>query len=72
MTRGTGQLLWQIPLTVLACVVGSLIIVWAIGSVMGFTVNPSLVAVLSAVTSAAAIASELRSKAERARSPVTE
>lgn len=53
-------MLWQIPLTVLGCVVGSLVIVWAISSATGFAMNLSVVAVLSAVVSAAAIAAELR------------
>jgi hypothetical protein len=62
-------LLWQIPLTVLACVTGSLVIVWAVSRAMGFSMNPSLVAVLSAVLSAAAIAAELRGKGKGAESP---
>jgi hypothetical protein len=64
MARGVWPLLWQIPLTVLACVAGSLVIVWAVSGAMGVTMNPSLVAVLSAVLSAAAIAVELRGKRE--------
>jgi hypothetical protein len=63
-------LLWQIPLAVLACVAGSLVIVWAVSRAAGFTMNPSLVAVLSAVASAAAIAAELRGKGKRAGSSV--
>lgn len=70
MARGTRQLLWQIPLTVLACVAGSLVIVWAVSSVAGFTMNASLVAVLSVVASAAAIAVEVRGKGTSAGSPV--
>lgn len=62
MAWKTGQLLWQIPLTVLACVAGSLVLVWAVSRAIGFTMDPSLVTVLSAVLSAAAIAVELRSK----------
>ena len=62
VARGTGRWLWQIPLTVLACVAGSLVIVWAVSTVAGFTMNPSLVAVLSAVTSAVAIAVEVQGK----------
>jgi hypothetical protein len=60
MVAKAMQLLWQIPLTMLACVAGSLVIVWAVSRVMGFAMNPSLVAVLSAVLSGAAIAVELR------------
>ena len=64
----SGHWLWQIPLTVLACVAGSLVIVWAVSAVAGFIMNPSLVAVLSAVLSAAAIAVELRGKERSERS----
>lgn len=52
--------LWQIPLTILACIAGSLAVVWLVSQVMGFRMNASVVAVLSAVLSAAAIAIELR------------
>jgi ABC-type uncharacterized transport system permease subunit len=61
-------LFWQIPLTILACVAGSLVVVWGISRVLGFGMNPSLVAVLSAVLSAAAIAAELRAKRKQAKS----
>lgn len=70
MARGVGRLVWQIPLTVLACVAGSLVVVWAVSAALGVPTNPSLVAVLSAVLSAAAIAAELRGKGKGARSPV--
>jgi hypothetical protein len=70
VARGTGHWLWQIPLTVLACVAGSLVIVWAVSTVAGFTMNPSLVAVLSAVASAVAIAVEVRGKGTSPGSPV--
>jgi hypothetical protein len=62
MNATIGTLLWQIPLTVMACVAGSLITAWAVSAAMGFTMNPSLVAALSAALSAAAIALELREK----------
>ena len=62
MVTRAGRSLWQIPLTVLACVASSLVIVWAISRAMGFTMNPSVVVVLSAVLSAGAIAAELRGK----------
>ena len=68
MARGARQLLWQIPLTVLACVAGSLVIVWAVSGATGVTMNASLVALLSAVLSAAAIAAELRGRGKRAGS----
>ena len=70
LARGTGYWLWQIPLTVLACVAGSLVIVRAVSTVAGFTMNPSLVAVLSAVASAVAIAVEVRGKGTSPGSPV--
>lgn len=54
--------LWQIHLTILACIVGSLAVVWLVSQVMGFRMNASVVAVLSAVLCAAAIAIELRRK----------
>jgi hypothetical protein len=63
-----GQLLWQIPLTVLACISGSVVIAWAVSRVMGFTMNASVVVLLSAVLSAAAIAVELRGNRKNAKS----
>lgn len=62
MTRRIRQLLWQIPLTLLACVVGSLVIVWALSGAMGVPMNVSSVTVLSAALGAAAIVFELRGK----------
>lgn len=62
MGAESKQLLWQIPLTVFACISGSLVAVWAVSRALGFEMNPSLVAVLSAMLSAAAIAAERRSK----------
>jgi len=59
--------LWQIPLTVLACVAGSVVIVWMVSAAMNLTMDASLVAVLSAVLSAVAIAAELRGRGARAR-----
>jgi hypothetical protein len=59
VTTKSGQLLWQVPLTILACVAGSLVIVWLVSGAMGFTMNVSLIAALSAALSAAAIAIEL-------------
>ena len=70
LARGTGHWLWQNPLTMLACVAGSLVIVWAVSNVAGFTMNPSLVAVLSAVASAVAIAVEVRGKGTSPGSPI--
>ena len=69
VTGETGRWLWQIPLTVLACVAGSLVIVWVVSSVAGFATDASIVAILSAITSAAAIAVEVRSKGKSAGSP---
>ncbi|NOZ56996.1 MAG: hypothetical protein GXO73_09455 [Calditrichaeota bacterium] len=56
------KLFWQIPLTILLCVLASLGGVWLVSRALGFDMNPSLVAVLSAVLSAVAISRELRSK----------
>jgi hypothetical protein len=69
MAMKAGQGIWQIPVTVLACIAGSLVIVWAVSRAMGFTMNPPLVAVLSAVLSAAAIAVELRKGRKDAKGP---
>jgi len=44
--------------------------VWAVSTVAGFTMNPSLVAVLSAVASAVAIAVEVRGKGTSPGSPI--
>lgn len=63
MTTKSGWLLWQVPLTILACIAGSLVVVWVVSRAMNFTMNISLIAVLSAVLSAAAIAVESRGKA---------
>lgn len=60
MAEGSHRLVWQIPLMVLACVTGSLGVVWAVSGALGFTMNPSLVAILSAVASAVAIAARRR------------
>lgn len=51
---------WRIPLILLACVSASLVTVWAVSRILGFDMNPSLVAVLGAALSAAAIAVERR------------
>jgi hypothetical protein len=67
MVANASHLLWQIPLTIMACVAGSLVIVWTVSRVMGFAMNPSLVAVLSVVLSGAAIAAELRGKRKQAK-----
>jgi ABC-type uncharacterized transport system permease subunit len=68
MVANARQLLWQIPLTILACVAGSLVVVWCVSRVFDFAMNPSLVVVLSAVLSAATIAVELRAKRNQANS----
>lgn len=52
-------LLWQVPLTILACILGSLTVVWGVSFAFGFAMNASLVAALSGVLSAAAIARDL-------------
>jgi hypothetical protein len=62
MTTISGRLLWQIALTIPACVAGSLLVVWVVSRAMGFAMNVSMIAALSAALSAAAIAIELRGK----------
>lgn len=69
MVANARQLFWQIPLTILACVAASLVGVWGVSRVLDFAMNPALVAVLSAVLSAGAIAAELRAKRKQAKSP---
>lgn len=60
MTTRSARLFWQVPLTILACIAGSLIVVWAVSQGLGLAMNISLIVVLSAVLSAAALAIELR------------
>jgi hypothetical protein len=55
-----GPLLWQVPLTVLAGVAGSLVIAWAVSRALGLALNPSVVAVMSGVLGSVAVAIELR------------
>ena len=62
MTTKSARLLWQVLLTILACVASSLVAVWAVSQAMGFTMDISLIATLSAALSAAVIAIELRGK----------
>ncbi len=65
MATKARQLIWQIPLTLLACIAGSLVVVRAVSRGMGFTMNPSLVGALSAVLAASAMAAELRGRRGR-------
>lgn len=62
MVTRSMNLFWQVPLTVVACIAGSVAIVWVVSRLAGFTMNPAIVVVLSAVLSAAAIAIELRNE----------
>lgn len=62
MTTTFARLLWQVPLTVLTCVISSLAAVWAVSRAMGLTMDLPLVAVLSAALSAAVIAMAFRGK----------
>ena len=64
MTAISGRLFWQIALTILVCVVGSVLVVWVLSRALDFTLNVSMVAALSAVLAAAAIMIELRSKGQ--------
>jgi hypothetical protein len=63
-------MIWQVPLTVLACVAGTLLAVLVLSQVAGFSVNLSRIAALSAVLSGAAIARELRARSKHARRTV--
>jgi hypothetical protein len=67
MSLHSRSLLWQIPLTILACVAGTLVVVWAISEAAGFTFHASRIAALSAVLSGAAIARELRARSKRSQ-----
>jgi glycerol uptake facilitator-like aquaporin len=49
-----------VPLTVLASVFGSMLAVWALSKAAGFHFNPAVVAVLSAVISAAVTSVRVR------------
>jgi hypothetical protein len=64
VTAISGRLFWQIALTILVCVVGSVLVAWVLSRGMDFTLNVSMVAALSAVLAAAAIMIELRSKGQ--------
>ena len=61
------KLLWYVPLCLIACIGSSLVAVWALSSVVGFSFNPSIVAVLSGTVCAAAIAHNLRSRGDKNR-----
>jgi hypothetical protein len=67
MLHRPNPLTWQIPLTVLACVAASLAGVWVTSRTLGFTMDASIVAALSAVLSSAMIARELRTKSTHSR-----
>ena len=64
MVGRIDQLIWWIPVTVLTCVTGNLVGVWVVSRAIGFTMDPSLVAVLSAVLSSVAIDDGLRRKGQ--------
>lgn len=70
MSNHVSPLLWQFPLTVLVCVVSSLAGAWAVSRLLGFDMNASVVASLSAVLSSAFIARDLRSIRQRATRPL--
>lgn len=65
------RLLWQSPLTILACIAGSLVAVWAASLAIGFTTDPSIVAALSAVLSGAVIVVELQARRKHTRNSAT-
>ncbi|MBI4886511.1 MAG: hypothetical protein HY824_05430 [Acidobacteria bacterium] len=66
MSNHVNPLLWQFPLTVLACVVSSLAGAWAVSRLLDFAMNASAVAALSAVLSSAFIARDLRAERKHA------
>lgn len=59
MARNVRSLIWQIPVTVLVSIVASVIVVWVISGVIGMPANDSLVAAMSAILAAVAIAIEV-------------
>ncbi|MBM3907477.1 MAG: hypothetical protein FJ363_05255 [Gemmatimonadetes bacterium] len=63
MTPHSRSFLWQIPLTMLACVAGTLLAVWAISELAGFAMHTSRIAAISAVLAGAAIARHERARA---------
>ncbi len=67
MKTQTAKYLWQVPLTLLACIGGSLAAVAAMSTVAGFTMDPALVVVLSAVLGGVAIAREIHAARQHAR-----
>jgi hypothetical protein len=71
MVGRIDQLIWQIPLIILTCIAGSLAGVWVLSRAIGFTMDPSLVAVLSAVGSSVVIADGLRRKRQNPESPAS-
>jgi hypothetical protein len=59
------RLLWLAPVCLVASMGGSLLAVWALSHLVGFSFNPSIVVVLSATACAAAIAVSQRRKGGR-------
>ncbi len=65
MNTKAMRLLWLAPVCLLVSIGGSLLAVWALSSLTGFTFYPSVVAVLSAAVCASAIGiSQLRKKSD--------
>ena len=54
--------MWLAPVCLIASIGGSLLAVWALSSLAGFSFNPSVVVVLSTTVCAAAIAVSRRRK----------
>jgi hypothetical protein len=69
MVTRPGDLFWKVPLTVIACIGGSLAVVWVVSRLAGFAMNPAIVVVLSAVLSAAAVGVELRNAMKDTKRP---
>ena len=66
MNTGAMGFLWRAPLCLIAGIGGSLLAVWALSNLTGFSFNPSTVAVLSASICAVANAGSWRRKIGRA------
>ena len=62
MNAKTMRLLWFVPVYMIVSIGGSLLAVWVLSCLMGFTFNPSVVVVLSATICAVAIAISPRHK----------
>jgi len=65
MNTKAMRLMWVVPICLIASIGGSLLAVWVLSSLAGFSFNPSVVVVLSVTVFAAAIAVSRRRKGGR-------